>query len=69
MLPPDKVERLAEMLRGLAACQCLSPAEEHLAQGLNRLIAAGKSKLLFPPEFNTVRAWQERCAACRERKR
>jgi hypothetical protein len=68
MLPPEKVELLAEMLRGLSSCQCLSPAEEHLVQGLARLIQAGKPKLLFPPEFNTVRSWQERCATCRQRK-
>jgi hypothetical protein len=69
MLPPDKAEQLAAMLEELAACQCRSPAEEHLAKGLARLLAAGKHKLLFPAEFNTVRGWQERCAACPERKR
>jgi len=69
MLPPDKVEKLGEMLGELAACQCLSPGDEKLSQGLRRLVAGGKSKLLFPQEFNTVRGWAERCAACPERKK
>jgi hypothetical protein len=69
MLPPDKVEKLGEMLGELAACQCLAPAEEELARGLRRFIAAGRTKLLFQPEFNTVRGWAERCAACPEHRK
>jgi hypothetical protein len=69
MLPPDKVEKLGEMLGELAQCQCLSPAEDQLTRGLHRLVAGGKAKLLFAQEFNTVRGWTERCAACPERKK
>jgi hypothetical protein len=69
MLPPEKVEKLGLMLGEVAACQCLSPGEERLTQGLKRLVAAGKSRLLFPQEFNTVRGWVERCAACPERRK
>jgi hypothetical protein len=69
MLPPEKVEKLGEMLREVASCECLSPAEDQLAKGLARLIDVGKTRLLFPPEFNTVRGWTERCAACPEKKK
>jgi hypothetical protein len=67
VLPPDKVDKLREMLDGLKPCQCLAPAEESLLQGLARLVGTGRVKLLFPQEFNLVRGWTERCAACPER--
>jgi len=69
MLPQEKIEKLGEMLGELAPCQCLSPSDERLMQGLRRLVAAGKSRLLFPQEFNTVSGWSERCAVCPERKK
>ena len=53
-------------LRDIAAVTLLTAEQEvELAQ----LIEAGKSRLLFPQEFNTVRGWTERCAACPEKKK
>ena len=55
MLPPEKVDKLREMLETLKTCECLAPSEEALLQGLGRLAAGNRVKLLFPQEFNLVR--------------